>query len=154
MNKLIATLAIAAVACGCITINKNDGGDACIAPNIAKDTVHEKYEISGDAVTAEDNLNVLFNFITWGSSATHHCDAVCGQRLILNGIEKAKNGAYANACDAAQCDSISAARYTVTVNDYFVFKKINAKVTGYPTKLTGVEIMPPCPMAKPEHPAK
>ena len=58
---------------------------------------------------------------------------------------KAKNGAYANACDAAKCDQLVATRYTVTVEDYFVYAKCKAEVTGYPAKVEGVEVLtPPC----------
>ena len=58
---------------------------------------------------------------------------------------KAKNGAYANACDAAKCDQLVGTRYKVTTEDYFVYAKCKAEVTGYPAKVVGVEaITPPC----------
>lgn len=46
-----------------------------------------------------------------------------------------------DACDAAKCDQVVGARYKVTTEDYFVFKKINAEITGYPASLTGVELI-------------
>ena len=143
MKKLMIGAVVAAVACGCVSVNQNDGGDACRRPCVAKDIVHEKFTVADKTVSAEDNINCLFGFICWGSSATHIADAVCsrtsGISLLPRGIEKAKNGAYANACDAAKCDQIMAAKYKVTTDDYFVFKKYKAEITGYPANLTGVE---------------
>ena len=133
MKKLMMVAAVAAIACGCITNHKNDGGDACLKPAIAKDIVHEKFTVGKDPVTASDSINCLFGWICWGSSSTHIADAVCdgsGEKPILGifdnkGIKQAKNGAYANACDAANCDQIVGAKYKVTTKDYFVFKQIS-----------------------------
>lgn len=149
MKKLIVGLSLAAVACGCVSVNQNDGGNACRRPCIAKDIVHEKFTVGKDPVTASDSINCLFGWICWGSSSTHIADAVCdgsGEKPILGifdnkGIKQAKNGAYANACDAANCDQIVGAKYKVTTKDYFVFKQINAEVKGYPSTLTGVELI-------------
>lgn len=144
MKKLMIGAVVAAIACGCVSVNQNDGGNACRKPCIAKDIVHEKFTVADKTVSAEDNINCLFGFICWGSSATHIADAVCtgsSLGLIPSGMDKAKNGAYANACDAAKCDQIMAARYKVTTDDYFVFKKYKAEITGYPATLTGVELI-------------
>ena len=145
MKKLMIGAVVAAVACGCVSVNQNDGGNACRKPCIAKDIVHEKFTVSDKTVSAEDNINCLFGWICWGSSATHIADAVCSGTssfsIFPSGVAKAKNGAYANACDAAKCDQIMAARYKVTTEDYFVFKKVKAEITGYPATLTGVELI-------------
>lgn len=139
MKKLIAVAAIAALASGCISVHKNDGANDCLKPAIAKDIVHEKYEIGETQVKASESLNVLFGFISWGKTATHFADGA--PYRLFNKVDEAKNGAYANACDKAQCDAIVGAHYTLTVNDYFVFKKISCDVSGYPAKLTGVELI-------------
>ena len=145
MNKIMIGAVVAAVACGCVSVNQNDGGNACRRPCIAKDIVHEKFEVSDKTVSAEDNINCLFGWICWGSTATHIADAVCSGTsplsILPSGIDKAKNGAYANACDAAKCDQIMAAKYKVTTEDYFVFKKFKAEITGYPATLKGVELI-------------
>ncbi|MBR6733169.1 MAG: hypothetical protein IKL96_02090 [Kiritimatiellae bacterium] len=141
MKRIIIGATIAALACGCVSVRQNDGGNACRTPCIAKDIVHEKFAVSDKTISAQDKINCLFGFICWGSSATHISDAVCGQGPFLNAVAKAKNGAYANACDAAKCDQVVGARYKVTTEDYFVFKKINAEITGYPASLTGVELI-------------
>ena len=144
MKKIMIGAVIAAIGCGCITVNQNDGGDACRRPCVAKDIVHEKFQVSDTAVTAEDQLNCLFGLICWGSTATHTADAVCTGSLISSipsGADKVKNGAYANACDAAKCDQIMAAKYKVTTEDYFVFKRLKAEIKGFPATLTGVELI-------------
>lgn len=138
MKKLMMAATIAAIACGCVSVNQNDGGCACRKPCVAKDIVHEKFTVAPNTVSAQDNINCLFGWICWGSTATHHADAV---PFEFGGRGRAKNGAYANACDAAKCDRIVGAKYKVTTEDYFVFKKIRAEVTGYPVSLTGVELI-------------
>lgn len=138
MKKLLATMAIAAVAAGCITVNKNDGGNSCLKPGQIKDRIHLKYELNKTKVTASDQIQCLFGFICWGSSATHTADQ---GEAGFGCTDKAKNGAYANACEAAKCDQIAGARYTITTDDYFVYKKCKAEVTGYPVKIVDAEVI-------------
>ena len=156
MKKLMIGAAIAAIACGCISVNQNDGGNACRRPCIAKDIVHEKYSVEKNTVSAQDKLYGLFCF-TFGSSATHEADAVCEkeasffEKIFPSGAAKAKNGAYANACDAAKCDQIVGAKYKVKTTNYFVFRIYEAEITGYPSSLTGVELIEnktPCCLKK------
>ncbi|MBR2981592.1 MAG: hypothetical protein IKC80_00015 [Kiritimatiellae bacterium] len=144
MKKLIMTAAIAAVACGCITVNKNDGGESNMKVKVCKDMIHEKIAVEDKQITAQDQIHCLFGFICWGSSATHVADQT--DDLFSLGMQvKAKNGAYANACDAGKCDQLVGTRYKITTEDYFVYAKCKAEVTGYPAKVTGVEVVtPPC----------
>lgn len=138
MNKLSVVVALASVACGCVSVNKNDGGDPRLAPPLAQDKVHLKYEVEKKQVKAEDQMHCLFGFICWGSSATHKCDQGEGGWSLS---DRVKDGAYANACDAAKCDQLVGARYKVTVDDYFVYAKGKAEVSGYPSKLVDVEVI-------------
>ena len=140
MKKLMIAASLAVLASGCITVNKNDGGDDCLRPCIVKDKVHEKYEVGTTPVTATESLNVLFGLITWGKTATHVADAA--PYKWLDTVGSVRNGAYANACDQAKCDSIVGTRYNVRVENYFVFKKLTCEITGYPAKITGVELIP------------
>lgn len=150
MKKLMMVAALAALATGCITVHKNDGGDDFLKPAIAKDIVHEKYEVGTTPVTATESLSVLFNLIAWGQTSTHIADEA--PYHFFDKIGQVKNGAYANACDQAKCDSIVGTRYNVRVENYFVFKKITCEISGYPAKITGVELienkMPACPFKK------
>ena len=58
MKKILVAAAIAAAACGCVSVNQNDGGNACRRPCIAKDIVHEKFTVADKPVTAQDNTLV------------------------------------------------------------------------------------------------
>ena len=147
MKKIMMAASVAALACGCVSVNKNDGGNSCLKPCPIKDRVHVKFEVGKDRVQASDQLNCLFGWICWGSTA-HIADQ---GEFGFGAQAKAKNGAYANACDAAKCDSIAAARYKIETEDYFVFKKVKAEVSGYPVKVIGTEVVDglkfpaPCP---------
>lgn len=139
MKKLMSAVAVAAIACGCVTANKNDGGNSSLKPVVVKDGLHLKYEVGKERVKGADTLNCLFGFITWGSTATHVCDQ---SEFSFGGKGKVKNGAYANACDAAKCDQLVGARYTITANkDWFVFQHYEAEVTGFPASVKGVEVI-------------
>ena len=139
MKKLMAGAVVAAVACGCVSVNKNDGGYSITDNAVAKDIIHEKLAVQQTQVSGADKIHCLFGFITWGSSASHRADVCEASSPTMSDV--AKNGAYANACDAAKCDQIMAAKYKVTTDDYFVFKKYKAEITGYPATLTGVELI-------------
>ncbi len=146
MKKLMMATAVAALACGCISVNKNDGGESDLRTKICKDIVHEKLSVANTPVSAQDEVQCLFGFICWGSSATHHADQAEFSGFGMKA--RAKNGAYANACDAGKCDQVVGTRYKITTEDYFVYAKCKAEITGYPAKLEGVEIVP-APCAKP-----
>ena len=152
MKKLIMTAALAAIACGCITVNKNDGGDACLKPRICKDAVHEKYSVSDKPVTVKATaIGIMKLFVIGDPEATHFSDQT-PDRFAFGSVAVAKNAAYSKACDAAKCDSIVGARYTVKRTNYFVYDTTTVELTGYPAKLVGVELAPcckkACPMAK------
>ena len=140
MNKLMMGVAVAAVACGCVSVNKNDGGDPRLAPPLAQDKVHLKYEVEKNRVTATDQMHCLFGFICWGSTASHIADVTDG--LPFGMVNKAKNGAYAAACEAAKCDSIVGTRYDVVYKNYIFWDEATVTVTGHPAKFTGVEYRP------------
>lgn len=138
MKKLLVGIVIAVVGVGCVTVNKNDGGNSSIKPRQVKDVIHLKYSVEKQTVSAKDQMHCLFGFIRWGSTASHAADqGEAGHSVPV--LSKVKNGAYANACEAANCDQIAAARYKVTTKDYFVYQKIQAEITGYPVKVVDVE---------------
>lgn len=143
MKKLMMAAMIVAVACGCVSVNKNDGGTKCLTPAVVKDTVYEKYSISDKPVTAKAQAIGIMGFIVIGDAeATHWADNVEGATRFMNTPAMAKNNAYSKACEENGCDSIVAARYSVTRKNYFVFDQASATVTGYPAKLTGIEVLP------------
>ena len=144
MNKcLLAMTAVAAIcATGCISVHKNDGGESDLRTCRVKDRVYEKFEVSDKTVSATETMNCVLGLIRWGQTASHIADQA--EFSGFGPVAAVKNGAYAKACEAAGCDQIAAARYTITKEDYFVFAKYKAEITGYPVKLSGVEIVPPC----------
>ncbi len=110
-------------------------------PYIVKDKVHEKYEVGKEKVRATDSVYCLLSFIRWGSEAKHIADMTDASGATL--IGRAKNGAYAIACDKAGCDALVGTKYKVTARNFlFIFQWVTAELTGYPVTLTGVEIMP------------
>lgn len=148
MNKMVmvAALAVASTMVGCTTVNKNDGGNSCLRPQVIKDGMQIKYDVGEQKVSGTDQVNCLFGFICWGSTASHVCDQCEG---TFFGKDIVKNGAYANACDAGNCDQIVAARYKITTDDYFVFKKIKAEVSGFPATAKSVKVVDALKMPSP-----
>lgn len=141
MKKLVVAMGVAAILSGCVAVRQNDGGESNVRPYIVKDKIHEKYAVGKDKVESADAVNCLFGFIRWGSGATHIADVADCNRNTLMG--RAKNGAYAIACDKAGCDVIVGTKYRITArNFFFVFQRVKAELSGYPATLTGVEVMP------------
>ena len=138
MKKLLMGLGLAVIAAGCVSVNKNTGDNADLKQWIIKDVMHEKYSVEQQRVKGENKIYCLFGLICWGNyeGIADQSDAgFFGAEAIC------KNGAYAKACDDANCDQLAAARYKVRTEDYFVFKKVEAEVCGNPVKITGVEVL-------------
>lgn len=142
MRKLlfssVVAISIAFVGTACTTVNTNDGAQEAkykMVPAVYEAVVkHETKKVDGTA-----NLNCLFGIFMWG--ADHFADrAALGENTFYkSAVDAAKDAAVYNACTAAKCDVLLATKYVVTVNDYFVFKKVECKVTGYPGKEIGLE---------------
>lgn len=144
MKKLLIVSAFVALASGCVTNYRNDGGDSDLKPEIVRDRVYEKYDISQKTVTAtEQNIGLFplrtFNMFNLGGMAKHYADNVEKQGYAQESIMRAKNGAYALACEQSGCDTLVGVRYDVVYKSYFFWNEATVTVTGYPAKLTGVE---------------
>lgn len=145
MKKLIGAVVLAAIASGCVTAYRNDGGDMNLKPEIVRDRVYEKYELSDKPVTVtEQSIGILpfglVNMFNVGGMARHYSDDVEHKGFTQESIRRAKSGAYAMACEQAACDSIVGTRYQVDYKWYFLWNEATVTVTGYPAKLTGVEL--------------
>lgn len=138
MKKLIMFLGIAAIAAGCTSVYKNDGGEANLCPTIVRDIAYEKYDIKSTPVESTDK-RVFVLGIDFGDPPDHYADAAPGAYFTGMWVDRAKNAAFANACRAANCDTIVGARYDVRFKGCFLWQEIEVKVVGYPAKLTGVE---------------
>lgn len=144
MKNLVIAAAIAAIAIGCVTVNKNDGGNDCLRPKVCKDCVHEKYAVADKPVTAKcTTVGICGLFVIGDPEVTHFSDQT-PDRIAFGSLGRAKNGAYSKACEAAKCDSIVGARYTAKKTNYFVYDVSTVELTGYPATLTGVEVVPGC----------
>lgn len=137
MKNLMVAVVLATVACGCVSVNKNDGGNSDLKPAVVKDGMHLKYEVGKERVIGKEQINCLFGFITWGNTG-HVCDQ---SEFGFGGNAAVKDGAYANACEAANCDQIVGARYKITKEDFFVFSRIRAEVSGFPAFVSSVEVL-------------
>ena len=147
MKKLMVVALLGAIASGCVSKFKNDGGDADLRPAIVRDIAYEKYDISNKTVSSTDHriglgLPFFETRIVVGGLAGHFADNVDQGWSKYQTARMAKNGAYAAACEAAKCDSLVGTRYDVKYTNYFLWDEATVTVVGYPAKLTGVEFRP------------
>lgn len=147
MKKMMLGIALVAVAAGCVSKYRNDGGDANLRPTIVRDVAYEKYDISDRAVSSVDQrigiaipvLSLFTGRIIVGGLAGHFADNVDRGWAPYETAMWAKNGAYAAACEKEGCDSIVGARYDVEYINYFFWDQAKVTITGYPAKFTGIE---------------
>ena len=95
-------------------------------------------------VRKEQNIGIIplwtgNNLFNLGGMAKHYADNVEKQGFAQESIMRAKNGAYALACEQSGCDSLVGTHYDVVYKWYFLWNEAAVTVTGYPAKLTGVE---------------
>ena len=148
MKKLMF-VAVAAALTGCVSVNKNDGGNEIVQPGIfTKDAVQLSYELNKTPVEATEKLhwiNLGFISFSWGGTADHWSDyAPTGFNLPILGpslVDVAKNGAYAKACTASDADSIVAARYRIEKKSYVVYGTVQADIKGVPAKVSKVDLV-------------
>ena len=132
----------AALLTGCVSTHTNDG-TATVKISVTKDykadvVAQEK------AVTGEATVHNVLGLITWGVSEFADDAFVTTNgapilQLGVNPIGAAKQGATYKACAASKADAILAAKYNMNITDYFVYKQIKCKVTGYPASIKGVK---------------
>lgn len=139
MKKIMIGIVLAAVATGCQSVYKNDGGDADLKPTIVRDVAYEKYDVKTIQVESIDNRIGLFKNFILGGIAGHYADNAPEGYYGAKTVAYAKNGAYAAACEQAECDTLVGCRYTIEYTDYLLWDEAKVKVTGYPAKLIGVE---------------
>ncbi len=147
MKKSVLLLAGSAVLAsvlmsGCATRNTSQGA---YAPEV---TVEKKYEAviekKAAAASGEATIYSLFGIFTWGVSNFADDSFVMRENnnsflLTIDPLAVAKQGAVYNACKTANSDMLLGAKYVINTNDYFVFKTINCKATGFPGVLKDVK---------------
>ena len=148
MKKLMFVAAVAALA-GCVSVNKNDGGNEIVQPEIfTRDAVQISYELNQQPVEATEKLhwiNLGIISFSWGGTADHWSDyAPTGIQLPFIGaslVDVAKNGAYAKACTTSAADSVVATRYRIEKKSYFVYGTVQADVKGLPAKVSKTQLV-------------
>ncbi|MEE4159615.1 hypothetical protein V2I75_20195 [Pseudomonas viridiflava] len=137
MNKLWKFAAVAtliAATSGCVSYNVSQP----TAPLEGTVKTNLKADVKvGGTISGESSTNVLFNFLSIGGD-TQFADGVAyggasggGMGLALpDPVSTAKAAAAYKAVKSSGADLIVAPRYEVNVKDYFIFKKVNVKVTG------------------------
>lgn len=97
----------------------------------------------GETITGESSVNILFSVFKLGGD-TQFADGVTygggegGFALGLDPVASAKSAAAYKAVKASGADVIVAPRYEVNVQDYFVYKTVNVKVTGNKGTVTSI----------------
>ena len=135
---------------GCVQINSSDSGSMNLPPTTVGpvDDYRPLYQVDCTRkISASSNIKNLFWIFTWGSdnafadnASIFPSDSILGKIFpFLIAKETAAKAAFYKACKDAKCDSIVAARYEITFEDYFLYKKISVEVSGFPAKLSGVE---------------
>ncbi len=138
MTNRIFPIVLLALFSGCSTLNTSQfsqpfGGK--VYANLRADVaVGEK--ISGSASTV-----LLFGLITLGAPNKFADGIVYGGQQatvpFLNPYEELKSAAAYNAVIDGRADVIIAPRYTLSSTNYFLFKTLNATVSGYKGTLKG-----------------
>ncbi|CAD5109171.1 hypothetical protein [Zestomonas carbonaria] len=127
-----ALAAVVATASGCTSYNINQP-TAPVAGEVKADLTADVKV--GEAISGQSNVNILFGFLKLGGDS-QFADGVTyggdsGSALaVFDPVSSAKAAAAFKAVKSSGADLIVAPRYEVTVNDYFVFKQVEVKVTG------------------------
>ncbi|XEG74017.1 hypothetical protein QA447_07240 [Pseudomonas sp. abacavir_1] len=143
MKKLWMSTALAAVivtASGCTSYNVNQPSapmDGVVSTDLKADVR------VGEPITGQSSVNILFGFLKFGGD-NQFADGVAyggtdgGSLLSFDPVSSVKSAAAFKAVKSSGADLIVAPRYEVSVQDYFVFKKVNVKVTGNKGNIAGI----------------
>lgn len=132
--QMTAVAALIATTSGCVSYNMSQPS-ALLSGEVKTDL---KADVKvGEIISGESSTNVLFGWLNIGGD-TQFADGVSyggtgagGMGLPLpDPVSSAKAAAAFKAVKSSGADLIVAPRYEVTVNDYFIFKQVNVKVTG------------------------
>ncbi|AMO74877.1 hypothetical protein SAMN05216577_101336 [Pseudomonas citronellolis] len=143
MKKLWMSTALAAVivtASGCTSYNVNQPSapmDGVVSTDLKADVR------VGEPITGQSSVNILFGFLKFGGD-NQFADGVAyggtdgGSLLSFDPVSSVKSAAAFKAVKSSGADLIVAPRYEVSVQDYFVFKKVDVKVTGNKGNIAGI----------------
>ncbi|MCD5995362.1 hypothetical protein KDX38_17700 [Pseudomonas sp. CDFA 602] len=140
MSAAVATL-IAATS-GCVSYNVSQ--PTAPLEGMVKTDLKADVKVGG-TITGESSTNILFNFLSIGGD-TQFADGVAyggagggGLGLALpDPVSTTKAAAAYKAVKSSGADLIVAPRYEVSVKDYFIFKKVDVKVTGHKGSINSI----------------
>ncbi|GFM80624.1 hypothetical protein PSCICN_13160 [Pseudomonas cichorii] len=138
MKKLWMTAAVAtliATTSGCVSYNVSQ--PTAPLEGVVKTELKADVKV-GDTISGESSTNILFNFLSFGGDNRYADGVVYGGASGGGGlslplpdpVSATKAAAAYKAVKSSGADLIVAPRYEVNVQDYFIFKKVNVKVTG------------------------
>lgn len=136
MKKFWMSAAIAAViatASGCTTYNISQPSAAL---NQEVKTGLKADVAVGETISGQSQVNILFGFLKFGGDSQFADGVTYGGESgglglgAFDPISSAKAAAAFKAVKSSGSDLIVAPRYEVNVQDYFIFKKVDVKVTG------------------------
>lgn len=136
MKKLWMSAAVAvliATTSGCVSYNASQAS-APVSSSVKADL---KADVAvGGSISGQSSTNILFNFLSFGGDNEFADGVVYGgsdgglSLGMLDPISSVKAAAAYKAVKSSGADLIVAPRYEVKVQDYFIFKKVEVKVTG------------------------
>lgn len=142
----LAAIGCAAISTGCISTEANRVGNQ-IAVKM-KLRVDPQVEVKNTKITGQAAVHSVLGFINWGVDSqavgVNFGTSADMLNIIPNGANVAKNGAVYNACMTNNADLLIAPQYVIKTEDYFVYKVIKCQVSGFPGKVKGVKVLPPC----------
>lgn len=150
MKKATLILALAFIAVfltGCSTFtNTSDAGDLTYYPKLIDivDDYRPVYEVENKKVSGTGKGCVLFGIFAWGADGTAdnaRVETSFFSKIFPSAKDMAAKSAFYNACKAAECDYLTAARYEIQAENYIIFRRVTSKVTGFPVKLVGVKVI-------------
>lgn len=138
---MLGCLVVASVMTGCMSNHVSKSSQPLIArtqvdlvPNV----------VVGKKISGEATMNKLFGIFAWGASDFAEgvdCGATSPATLLGgDSLGAVKAAAAYNACSVYEADFIVTPRYTVHVQDYFVYSVAKATVKGYKGTLKGVKV--------------
>ena len=141
----VALCAVATIMTGCLTTNTNDA--TAVAQFKVAPKVYQADIVTGKkAVSAEVTVYNVLGLISWG--VTEFADDAFVSSAVVSPLpikllespeDAAKKGATFKACAENKADAIIAAKYKLDIANFFVYKTVKAKVTGYPATIKGVK---------------
>lgn len=153
----LAAMGFAVITTGCVNTETNRVGDQ-VAVNMQLN-ITPQVEIKNNKIFGQAEVHSVLGIINWGvdseatgvnfgASAAHGAGALGGaagafnafSAFIPNGTSVAKNGAVYNACVTNKADLLLAPQYVIKTKNYFVYKVIECKVTGFPGTVKSLKV--------------